>query len=214
MVLSCTTDSSFFVDNASSLYNATDAPWGQSETQYFVSVDGVKSRRIVFAVLYGSSVQPQIAIRPVFGNEWLLDWTYIPITTPPQKYSLPLADGLSQVSTSWYSKDQFDQVHVHGAISAGSGSFSRDMIVATLPEGYRPATRIECPATFLDTSTSVAIAGAVAVNPDGTIWSFPDIKKGAIGRARQYHIKNSLIWRAHISQVGRLIRLRCRFLLC
>lgn len=173
MVLSCTTDSSFFVDNASSLYNAADAPWEQSEVQYLVAMDAPKIRRTVVAVLYDPTRQSQIAIRPAFNDAWLLEWTYIPITTKPQVYNLPLAEGLIQSSASWYSKDQFNQVHVHGAISAGSGSLEWDTLVATLPEGYRPSEKVEAAATFASGGTSGS--GAVAVSTDGAIKVFPDI---------------------------------------
>lgn len=173
VVLSCTTDSSFFADNASSIYNAADAPWGQSEVQYLVAMDAIKARRTVAAVLYDPTKQPQIAIRPAYNDAWLLDWTYMPIVVTPQEYSLPLAAGLIQSSMSWYSKDQFNQVHVHGAISAGSGSLGWDTLVATLPEGYRPSAKIEAAATFASGGTSGS--GAVAMAADGTIRVFPDI---------------------------------------
>ena len=91
----------------------------------------------------------------------------------PQEYSLPMAEGLIQSSASWYIKNQFGQVHVHGAISAGSGSLGWDTLVATLPEGYRPGAKIEAPATFESSGTSGS--GAVAMAADGTIRVFPDI---------------------------------------
>ena len=91
----------------------------------------------------------------------------------PQEYSLPLAEGLVQSSASWYSINQFNQVHVHGAISAGSGSLGWDTLVATLPEGYRPSAKIEAAATFASGGTSGS--GAVAMAADGTIRVFPDI---------------------------------------
>lgn len=102
------------------------------------------------------------------------DWIHIATATPPQEYDLPLAEGLIQSSASWYSMDQFNQVHVHGAISAGSsGSLGWDTLVATLPEGYRPSVKIEAAATFDSDGTSGC--GAVAVSEDGTIKAFPDI---------------------------------------
>ena len=84
-----------------------------------------------------------------------------------------MAEGLIQSSASWYIKNQFGQVHVHGAISAGSGSLGWDTLVATLPEGYRPGAKIEAPATF--ESSGTVGSGAVAVSADGTIKAFPDI---------------------------------------
>ena len=169
-VLSCTTDSSFFVDNASSLHNATDAPWRQNETQYFVSVDGVKSRRIVFAVLYGSNVQPQIAIRPVFGNEWLLDWTYIPITTPPQQFDLPLAEGwTSQIRGSCrYAITQENVVVVtFKAVHSAATPASTDTMIATLPDGFRPTALVH---SVCIRSDFVSSSIAVFCTETGGVW--------------------------------------------
>ncbi len=89
-----------------------------------------------------------VLVRKNINDAGWTAWYHFATTTTPQQFDLPLADGLIQSSASWYSKDQFGQVHVHGAIYAGSGSFERDMIVATLPEGYRPSERIEAMATF------------------------------------------------------------------
>ena len=100
-------------------------------------------------------------------------WAKNTTATPPQQFDLPMAEGLIQSSASWYSKDQFGQVHVHGAISAGSGSLGWDTLVATLPEGYRPGAKIEAPATFASGGKNGS--GAVAVSTDGTIKVFPDI---------------------------------------
>lgn len=114
----------------------------------------------------------RIAVNRTDAGHWM-EWQYLAIATPQQQFDLPLADGLIQSSASWYSKDQFGQVHVHGAISAGSGSLGWDTLVATLPEGYRPGAKIEAPATFASGGTSGS--GAVAVAADGTIKAFPDI---------------------------------------
>ena len=100
-------------------------------------------------------------------------WMEQACATPPQQFNLPLADGLIQSSASWYSKDQFGQVHVHGAISAGSGSLEWDTLVATLPEGYRPSAKIESAAAFASGVENGP--GSVAVSADGTIKVFPDI---------------------------------------
>lgn len=111
-------------------------------------------------------------IRVGSGEVWD-DWDILATATPPQQFDLPMAEGLIQSSASWYSKDQFGQVHVHGAISAGSGSLGWDTLVATLPEGYRPSEKVEAAATFASGGTSGS--GAVAVAVDGTIKAFPDI---------------------------------------
>ena len=115
-----------------------------------------------------------MSVYMVIDGEWVwTDWIPYATATPQQQFDLPLAEGLIQSSTSWYSKDQFNQVHVHGAISAGSGSLGWDTLVATLPYGYRPSAKIEAAATFASGGTSGS--GAVAVAADGTIKAFPDI---------------------------------------
>ena len=166
VVLSCKTDSSFFVDNASSLYNATDAPWGQSETQYFVSVDGVKSRRIVFAVLYGSNVQPQIAIRPAYNDAWLLDWTYMPIVVTPQEYSLPLAEGWTDQSgnSCRYAKTQEGICVVTFRAIPNSAIQGGQTTIATLPTGFRPSGLVHGVCIRTDFSSDVI---ALWLHPDG-----------------------------------------------
>lgn len=164
VVLSCTTDSSFFVDNASSIYNAADAPFGLTETQYLVSMDGTKTRRTVFAILYDPAKKPQIAIRPAFNDAWILDWTYIPIITPPEEYDLPLADGITALQPCTYYKNQFSEVTLGGCTS---GSVSDGVTIATLPEGFRPDHPIERPATF--TANGNRYAGSVFITANGIV---------------------------------------------
>lgn len=126
-----------------------------------------------FSVKSESSYHPQKWIGFYASSVGWSGWVKQSTAEPPQEYSLPLAEGLVQSSASWYSMDQFNQVHVHGAISAGSGSLEWDTLVATLPEGYRPGAKIEAPATFASGGKNGS--GAVAVSADGTIKVFPDI---------------------------------------
>ena len=162
VVLSCTTDSSFFVDHASSIYNAADAPFGLNETQYLVSMDATKTRRTVFAVLYDPTRQPQIAIRPAFNDAWILDWTYIPITTPPQQFDLPLTGA---TGTCKYSLDQFGVVRITGLITRDDGT----TYFGTLPEGYRPAAQVVFAGCGF-TDGSEIFPCTAGVDPDGRVW--------------------------------------------
>lgn len=100
-------------------------------------------------------------------------WTPIANATPPQEYELPLSDGLHPSSRSVYSKNQFGQVHVHGAVSAGDGTIGWDQAIATLPEGYRPSASMEFCASFA--ADGVNCAGAVSISTDGIIKAYPDI---------------------------------------
>lgn len=124
------------------------------------------------AVVVIEPASGRIAVNRTDAGHWM-EWQYLAIATPPQQFDLPMADGLIQSSASWYSKDQFGQVHVHGAISAGSGSLGWDTLVATLPEGYRPSAKLESAAAFASGGENGP--GAVAVSTDGTIKVFPDI---------------------------------------
>ena len=162
VVLSCTTDSSFFVDNASSIYNAADAPFGLNETQYLVSMDATKTRRTVFAVLYDPTRQPQIAIRPAFNDAWILDWTYIPITTPPQEYNLPLASGWT--GTAKYFKTQ-ESVCVISLDISKNAELTTGESVGIVPVGFRPSYVKMSPASTFAPSGATTIG----VSTDGSI---------------------------------------------
>ena len=102
-----------------------------------------------------------------------LGWEILATATSPQQFDLPLSDGLHPSSRSVYSKNQFGQVHVHGAVSAGDGTIGWDQVIATLPEGYRPSASMEFCASFA--TDGVNCAGAVSISTDGLIKAYPDI---------------------------------------
>ena len=59
------------------------------------------------------------------------------LTTPPQEFDLPLADGVVLRSGTTYWKDNTGMVGVNGVISLGNNMAPR-MAIGTLPVGYRP----------------------------------------------------------------------------
>ena len=61
------------------------------------------------------------------------------LTTPPQEFDLPLADGVVLRSGTTYWKDNTGMVGVNGVISLGNNMAPR-MAIGTLPVGYRPAS--------------------------------------------------------------------------
>lgn len=66
------------------------------------------------------------------------DWKQIVLATPPQEFDLPLAEGLSAVSSAYW-KDQFGVVTGHFNVLASSPQTGSSAVIATLPEGFRPS---------------------------------------------------------------------------
>ena len=65
-------------------------------------------------------------------------WEAIATATPPQEFDLPLAEGLSAVSSAYW-KDQFGVVTGHFNVLASSPQTGSSPVIATLPEGFRPS---------------------------------------------------------------------------
>lgn len=173
--LACSCDSTFFADPQSSIYDATDKPPNTLDCQYFVMLDGTLGRRVVLAVGYSSgSGYRYVGTRDIYNSEWLNDWRELAAAIPPQEYDLPLAEGMQASSRSVYSINQFGQVHIHGAVSAGDGTIAWDQVIGTLPEGVRPAAPIEACASFV--VDGVNCAGAVSISADGLIKAYPNIE--------------------------------------
>lgn len=61
-----------------------------------------------------------------------------PLATPPQEFNLPLAEGVSAVSSAYW-KDQFGVVTGHFNVLASSSQTGSSTVIATLPEGFRPS---------------------------------------------------------------------------
>ena len=58
--------------------------------------------------------------------------------TPPQEFDLPLAEGVSAVSSAYW-KDQFGVVTGHFNVLISSSQTGSSPVIATLPEGFRPS---------------------------------------------------------------------------
>lgn len=68
------------------------------------------------------------------------EWKQLSTATPPQKYSLPLADGWVRVNAAEYWKTQEGIVIVTFRVAPENGVAidTSTKIIATLPEGFRP----------------------------------------------------------------------------
>lgn len=95
-------------------------------------------------------------------NDSVSPWYPVAAATPPQEYDLPLADGIG--SSAKYSKDQFGRVQLRGWITGATDN----SVLATLPAGFRPASR----AHFIQAIYSASQCGIarVAIETDGTIF--------------------------------------------
>ena len=89
-------------------------------------------------------------------------WAKLATATPPEEYSLPLAEGVSGLAK--YSKDQFGRVQLRGCVTGATAN----SVVATLPSGFRPASG----AHFIQAISSSAQNGIarVVVRTDGTVY--------------------------------------------
>ena len=163
-VLSCTTDSTFFVVQGYAISNADDAAFAGNETQYFVMVDGSRARRTVLAVSYASK---HIGIRTVFQNNWRENtWFYFNSTTPPQVRNFTLQSGFSANGDCTFFVTQESIVFLAGGVS-GTLPANQDTQIGTLPTDARPAAQHRRPA--------VTNAGAayIDIHTDGTVWAHP-----------------------------------------
>ena len=65
-------------------------------------------------------------------------WRLLATATPPQEFYLPLAEGVSAVSSAYW-KDQFGVVTGHFNVLVSSSQTGSSPVIATLPEGFRPS---------------------------------------------------------------------------
>ncbi|MGO5028978.1 hypothetical protein [Candidatus Agathobaculum pullicola] len=90
------------------------------------------------------------------------------LTTPPQEYSLPLAEGIIPAGgyKNSYCKNQFGEL----SISIGvTGNFPNSTIIFTLPEGFRPTSAVvfSCYSATLSASTSDQAPACITIGPSG-----------------------------------------------
>lgn len=108
------------------------------------------------------------------GEEWNAEhWTVTTVAaelagkanaTPPQEYSLPLAEGITENQPCTYHKNQFNEVTIH---FNGQGTITEAMLLGTLPEGFRPAKIYDIPAVYR--TADGYHAGGIVLWTDGTI---------------------------------------------
>lgn len=102
-------------------------------------------------------------------------------SSPPEEIPLKLAEGFANANdvTSVYWKDQFNQVHFFIALLMPQITSTFGVVIATLPEGYRPNKTLLYVCSSMDVSTRRT--GSFNVNPDGTIVYYGDLlSPGAI----------------------------------
>lgn len=89
----------------------------------------------------------------------------VAFATPPQEFDLSLASGWNNYSgmRSRHWKNQFDEVSVVVDIS-NANTVSHGAVVATLPEGFRPAAVFDAPAIIYDGSEILPVRAYFSTN--------------------------------------------------
>lgn len=103
-------------------------------------------------------------------NKTWSGWKPIVTATPPQEYNLPLAEGFSPHRRCTYFKSQEGIVTV--IYEAKTSRINDDMVLATLPVGFRPSTERVFFVGFYGTanpSPLLRTAGGLLVSPSGQI---------------------------------------------
>lgn len=152
-------------------------PWADGRWQWsqlFVMHGGGDTVTQIIGVFTTGGVDGYLAYRNNGDPGWD-DWRQLATATPPQEYALPLAAGIVNIPdyTSTYSKDQFGRVMINLYLDRADGSAFTTWheMLATLPEGYRPAKD----ANAIGSATSSTTSGPVglAVNHDGALRVYP-----------------------------------------
>lgn len=120
----------------SGTFLTTPTVTGVSEQSYYhgvLSVTG-SERGLMLWHLDG-----KLQTRNTISSGWSgSDWVPYTTATPPQEFDLPLAEGVSAVSSAYW-KDQFGVVTGHFNVLASSSQTGSSTVIATLPEGFRPS---------------------------------------------------------------------------
>lgn len=113
---------------------------------------------------YVFDTQKEFICRRRYSEDWS-EWTPTATATPPQEFELPLASGWSNYSgmRSRYWKNQFDEVSVVVDIS-NPNTVSHGAVVATLPEGFRPAAAFDAPTIIYDGSEILPVRAYFSTN--------------------------------------------------
>ncbi len=108
--------------------------------------DGWPQARHDFIRFYNGHLAYTLDLLANYGNKRLAyrlatgDWAEIATAAPPQVFDVPLADGFSPQTTThscYYCKTQENIVLLSVAV-AGEVQANADVIIGTLPEGFRP----------------------------------------------------------------------------
>lgn len=149
--------------------------WRLLYLPYFAATEGWSVQ-----IAVGAVENSGLCWRKAHGAEWQ-PWEFAATATPPEEIPLKLAEGFANANdvTSVYWKDQFNQVHFFIALLMPQITSTFGVVIATLPEGYRPNKTLLYVCSSMDVSTRRT--GSFNVNPDGTIVYYGDLlSPGAI----------------------------------
>lgn len=147
--------------------------WGLLAVSSNTEDDGTAcTQRLSIMVI--ENQEPLLYERNWNGINWS-KWARLGTATPPQEFDLPLAEGFANGGggNSIYWKDQFNQVHFCICVSTPQISVTAGVVVATLPEVFRPRKTLIYDCASLEGSTRRS--GSFNVKTDGTISYFGDI---------------------------------------
>lgn len=117
-----------------------------------------------YEIIAGNAPATKFGFAFGFLLETGIAWERVADTTPPQEYSLPLAEGITENQPCTYHKNQFNEVTIH---FNGQGTITEAMLLGTLPEGFRPAKIYDIPAVYR--TADGYHAGGIVLWTDGTI---------------------------------------------
>lgn len=99
-------------------------------------------------------------------------WKPFAMAEPPQEYTLPLTDYVTELYGCRYGRDQFGQVVCYGTMTP-TREISTGITIATLPAGYRPTNTLRVAGIVVDQSgfasaigIGIATTGEVSVRGD------------------------------------------------
>lgn len=99
-------------------------------------------------------------------------WKPFAMAEPPQEYTLPLTDYVTELYGCRYSRDQFGRVVCYGTMEP-TREISTGITIATLPAGYRPTNTLRVAGIVVDQSgfasaigIGVAATGEISVRGD------------------------------------------------
>ena len=151
----------------------------------------VDGQGVLLTLIYSDGWRRQIFYSPHSDNQKVHTFERISATSDveysswyefarcfePEVHDLPLADGWQIFGTSknWCCKDQFNQVTVFFRLKSTGTNITEGVVMATLPEGYRPRSSVTMPGlitfdnyTRLPCHIDAGPSGALQLYVDGT----------------------------------------------